>query len=161
MFHLNIAVRCWPLCDFFFFSFFWTNFWILKDCKHHWAEGFRHQRCLYVICYLNLCKIKYIPIIYYGGRQRSILQKFYSGDFQNGFWNEVTKCSQSIQTDLNYVYKWPFQDAVLSDQREVQCLVCSYLHQKFIADPNLAKLVHFQVRVWSWKTIKTETVKIN
>ncbi|KAL5467653.1 hypothetical protein EMCRGX_G031914 [Ephydatia muelleri] len=32
----------------------------------------------------------------------------------------------------------------LSALREIQCLVCSYIHQAFIADPNLAKLVHFQ-----------------
>ncbi|XP_067686242.1 integrator complex subunit 2-like isoform X2 [Haliotis asinina] len=32
----------------------------------------------------------------------------------------------------------------LSDLREVQCLIFSHLHQVFIADPNLAKLVHFQ-----------------
>ena len=28
--------------------------------------------------------------------------------------------------------------------REIQCLVCSYIHQAFIVDTNLAKLVHFQ-----------------
>jgi hypothetical protein len=30
--------------------------------------------------------------------------------------------------------------------REVRSLVCSFLHQMFIADTSLAKLVHFQVR---------------
>lgn len=30
--------------------------------------------------------------------------------------------------------------------QEVRSLVCSYLHQVFIADTSLAKLVHFQVR---------------
>lgn len=29
--------------------------------------------------------------------------------------------------------------------REIRSVVCSYLHQVFIADPSLAKLVHFQV----------------
>lgn len=29
--------------------------------------------------------------------------------------------------------------------REVQSIICSYLHQAFIADPPLCKLVHFQV----------------
>jgi len=29
--------------------------------------------------------------------------------------------------------------------REVRGVVCSFLHQMFIADPPLAKLVHFQV----------------
>ena len=29
--------------------------------------------------------------------------------------------------------------------REIQCIVCSTLHQMFISDPKLAKLVHFQV----------------
>lgn len=29
--------------------------------------------------------------------------------------------------------------------REVRGVVCSFLHQMFIADPSLAKLVHFQV----------------
>ncbi|KAL4608764.1 integrator complex subunit 2 [Arapaima gigas] len=33
---------------------------------------------------------------------------------------------------------------LLSDLQEVQCLICSLLHQMFIADPNIAKLVHFQ-----------------
>ncbi|KAH9503168.1 Integrator complex subunit 2 [Bulinus truncatus] len=32
----------------------------------------------------------------------------------------------------------------LSSLREVRCLIFSYIHQVFIADPNLAKLVHFQ-----------------
>jgi len=32
----------------------------------------------------------------------------------------------------------------LSSLQEVQSLICSYLHQAFITDPNLAKLVHFQ-----------------
>lgn len=31
--------------------------------------------------------------------------------------------------------------------REIRSVVCSYLHQVFIADPSLAKLVHFQVYV--------------
>nr|XP_006823115.1 PREDICTED: integrator complex subunit 2-like [Saccoglossus kowalevskii] len=35
-------------------------------------------------------------------------------------------------------------DGSLSVLREVQCQVCSLLHQMFIADPNIAKLVHFQ-----------------
>ena len=35
-------------------------------------------------------------------------------------------------------------DHVLSDLKEIQSLVCSYLHEAFIADPTLAKLVHFQ-----------------
>ncbi|KAG9351846.1 hypothetical protein JZ751_023097 [Albula glossodonta] len=34
---------------------------------------------------------------------------------------------------------------LLSDLREVQCLICCLLHQMFIADPNIAKLVHFQI----------------
>ncbi|CAL1573919.1 unnamed protein product [Knipowitschia caucasica] len=33
---------------------------------------------------------------------------------------------------------------LFSDLREVQCLICCLLHQMFIADPNIAKLVHFQ-----------------
>uniref|UniRef100_A0A8C2Q6T6 Integrator complex subunit 2 n=1 Tax=Cyprinus carpio TaxID=7962 RepID=A0A8C2Q6T6_CYPCA len=33
---------------------------------------------------------------------------------------------------------------LLSDLREVQCLICCLLHQMFIADPNIAKLLHFQ-----------------
>lgn len=37
------------------------------------------------------------------------------------------------------------EGGLLSDIREVQCLICSLLHQMFIADPNIAKLVHFQV----------------
>jgi integrator complex subunit 2 len=36
------------------------------------------------------------------------------------------------------------QTGLLSDLREVQGLICSHLHQVFISDPNIAKLVHFQ-----------------
>ena len=36
---------------------------------------------------------------------------------------------------------------LLHERREVQSVVCTYLHQKFIADPALVKLVHFQVRL--------------
>ncbi|AWP00465.1 putative integrator complex subunit 2-like [Scophthalmus maximus] len=36
------------------------------------------------------------------------------------------------------------EGGLLSDMREVQCLICCLLHQMFIADPNIAKLVHFQ-----------------
>ncbi|XP_069471190.1 integrator complex subunit 2 isoform X1 [Ambystoma mexicanum] len=35
-------------------------------------------------------------------------------------------------------------DILLCNLREVQCLICCLLHQMFIADPNIAKLVHFQ-----------------
>nr|XP_033778684.1 integrator complex subunit 2 isoform X2 [Geotrypetes seraphini]XP_033778686.1 integrator complex subunit 2 isoform X2 [Geotrypetes seraphini]XP_033778687.1 integrator complex subunit 2 isoform X2 [Geotrypetes seraphini] len=36
------------------------------------------------------------------------------------------------------------EESLLCDLREVQCLICCLLHQMFIADPNIAKLVHFQ-----------------
>ncbi|XP_018412163.1 PREDICTED: integrator complex subunit 2 [Nanorana parkeri] len=36
------------------------------------------------------------------------------------------------------------EESLLCNLREVQCLICSLLHQMFIADPNIAKLVHFQ-----------------
>uniref|UniRef100_A0A8C5GJI6 Integrator complex subunit 2 n=1 Tax=Gouania willdenowi TaxID=441366 RepID=A0A8C5GJI6_GOUWI len=36
------------------------------------------------------------------------------------------------------------EGVLLCDLREVQCLICCLLHQMFIADPNIAKLVHFQ-----------------
>ncbi|XP_069082543.1 integrator complex subunit 2 [Pleurodeles waltl] len=35
-------------------------------------------------------------------------------------------------------------EVLLCNLREVQCLICCLLHQMFIADPNIAKLVHFQ-----------------
>lgn len=34
---------------------------------------------------------------------------------------------------------------LLSVQREMVCLICSHLHQVFIGNPTVAKLVHFQV----------------
>lgn len=37
------------------------------------------------------------------------------------------------------------EDNLLCNLREVQCLICCLLHQMYIADPNIAKLVHFQV----------------
>lgn len=36
-------------------------------------------------------------------------------------------------------------DGFLTDLREIQTLVCTHLHQMFISDPNLVRLVHFQV----------------
>uniref|UniRef100_A0A673G0K2 Integrator complex subunit 2-like n=1 Tax=Sinocyclocheilus rhinocerous TaxID=307959 RepID=A0A673G0K2_9TELE len=36
------------------------------------------------------------------------------------------------------------EGGLLSDLSEVQCLICCLLHQMFIADPNIAKRVHFQ-----------------
>jgi len=42
-------------------------------------------------------------------------------------------------------------DQRLSELREIQSIVCSFLHQLFIADPNLVKLVHFQV-LWIVET---------
>uniref|UniRef100_A0A8D2L2N6 Integrator complex subunit 2 n=1 Tax=Varanus komodoensis TaxID=61221 RepID=A0A8D2L2N6_VARKO len=38
----------------------------------------------------------------------------------------------------------PDEEDLLCNLREVQCLICCLLHQMFIADPNIAKLVHFQ-----------------
>ena len=35
--------------------------------------------------------------------------------------------------------------------REIQCCVCSQLHQMFIAVPDIAKLVHFQVLYANFK----------
>lgn len=42
------------------------------------------------------------------------------------------------------------EGGLLSDLREVQCLICCLIHQMFIADPNIAKLVHFQVTRVCW-----------
>ena len=50
-------------------------------------------------------------------------------------------------------------DHVLSNLKEVQSLVCSYLHETFIGDPTLAKLVHFQASNlsllprWPWSLV--------
>ncbi|EFX85507.1 hypothetical protein DAPPUDRAFT_300423 [Daphnia pulex] len=45
-------------------------------------------------------------------------------------------CLQTPEDEAN--------DQRLSELREIQSIVCSFLHQLFIADPNLVKLVHFQ-----------------
>lgn len=37
------------------------------------------------------------------------------------------------------------EESLLCNLREVQCLICCLLHQMYIADPNIVKLVHFQV----------------
>lgn len=48
----------------------------------------------------------------------------------------------------------------LSNLREVQCLVCSHLHQIFIGEPSLTKLVHFQVSVPKYATyLKPEQIE--
>uniref|UniRef100_A0A3Q4ASC6 Uncharacterized protein n=1 Tax=Mola mola TaxID=94237 RepID=A0A3Q4ASC6_MOLML len=56
---------------------------------------------------------------------------------------------KSKQGNVVQRYKGNMEEAepeggLLSDLREVQCLICCLLHQMFIADPNIAKLVHFQ-----------------
>lgn len=43
------------------------------------------------------------------------------------------------------------EDSLLCNLREVQCLICCLLHQMYIADPNIVKLVHFQVS-FLWAT---------
>lgn len=50
------------------------------------------------------------------------------------------------------------QGGLLSDLREVQCLICCLIHQMFIADPNIAKLVHFQVTRGVYKRERTEAM---
>ncbi|XP_011609360.2 integrator complex subunit 2 [Takifugu rubripes] len=47
-------------------------------------------------------------------------------------------------TGSRYPEDAEMEGGLLSDLREVQCLICCLLHQMFIADPNIAKLVHFQ-----------------
>uniref|UniRef100_A0A3B5KFN0 Integrator complex subunit 2 n=1 Tax=Takifugu rubripes TaxID=31033 RepID=A0A3B5KFN0_TAKRU len=48
-------------------------------------------------------------------------------------------------TGSRYPEDAEMEGGLLSDLREVQCLICCLLHQMFIADPNIAKLVHFQI----------------
>lgn len=57
---------------------------------------------------------------------------------------------------MNYYYEYIVQfalsqmdEGLLNNRREVQCIICPFIHQMFISDPNLAKLVHFQVRVYN------------
>ena len=35
--------------------------------------------------------------------------------------------------------------------RDIQCIICSFIHQMFIENANLAELVHFQVKIGSYK----------
>uniref|UniRef100_A0A673ZP07 Integrator complex subunit 2 n=1 Tax=Salmo trutta TaxID=8032 RepID=A0A673ZP07_SALTR len=53
---------------------------------------------------------------------------------------------QAGQPDTPEVTREELKNALLAAQgaRRVQCLICCLLHQMFIADPNIAKLVHFQ-----------------
>lgn len=51
------------------------------------------------------------------------------------------------------------EGGLLSDLREVQCLICCLLHQMFIADPNIAKLVHFQVGRWAKSASTSATLR--
>lgn len=45
--------------------------------------------------------------------------------------------------------------------REVRSLICSYLHQVFIAETSLAKLVHFQVGTGGWDVVKFAMLLFN
>ena len=57
----------------------------------------------------------------------------------------ATQESASIQILLEAIEEKALEGHALCDRKEVQSIVCSYLHEVFIADPNMAKLVHFQV----------------
>ena len=52
--------------------------------------------------------------------------------------------SAAIQILLEACLETDSDHSVSSNLKEVQGLVCKHLHQVFILDPNLAKLVHFQ-----------------
>uniref|UniRef100_A0A673FVS3 Integrator complex subunit 2-like n=1 Tax=Sinocyclocheilus rhinocerous TaxID=307959 RepID=A0A673FVS3_9TELE len=52
-------------------------------------------------------------------------------------------CLPSPQEELS-IQSREAEGGLLSDLSEVQCLICCLLHQMFIADPNIAKRVHFQ-----------------
>ena len=62
-------------------------------------------------------------------------------------------CEQAVicrSSEGLYVCALPLQlsqpfGPLLSVQREMVCLICSHLHQVFIGNPTVAKLVHFQV----------------
>lgn len=50
---------------------------------------------------------------------------------------------------MDFFFFFKFQESAqgeISCLREVQCAVFSFLHQAFIKDPYLAKLLHFQVK---------------
>ncbi|XP_071790085.1 integrator complex subunit 2-like [Asterias amurensis] len=63
--------------------------------------------------------------------------------------NALISAQESTAVQLLLEICLPFEnekkvESKLSALREVQCQVCSQLHQMFIIDPNLAKLIHFQ-----------------
>lgn len=43
--------------------------------------------------------------------------------------------------------------------REIRSVICSYLHQVFIMEPSLVKLVHFQVKNFSSQNSIIEKIK--
>ena len=53
-----------------------------------------------------------------------------------------TACIQ-ILLDLLLIIKKKSNELSM---RETQCLVCSFIHQRFIENTSLAELVHFQVK---------------
>ena len=55
---------------------------------------------------------------------------------------------------LNLLKFGKIYDQMLVVVQEVQSLVCCYLHEAFIAEPTLAKLVHFQVRMIIWGQLR-------
>lgn len=68
-------------------------------------------------------------------------------DKVKGWGWRVWLCMQTVKDCLCVLplqLSQPF-GPLLSGQREVVCLVCSHLHQVFIGNPTVAKLVHFQV----------------
>ncbi|XP_023216646.1 integrator complex subunit 2-like [Centruroides sculpturatus] len=53
--------------------------------------------------------------------------------------------SQTIKTSFSKLCDIVEKNGLLTELREVQSLICSHVHQVFISDPHLAKLVHFQI----------------
>ncbi|CAB4058668.1 INTS2 [Lepeophtheirus salmonis] len=57
----------------------------------------------------------------------------------------ITQESAAIQILLEAaLLKSTKEEDGITGLKEIQCIVCSYLHEAFISDPHLAKLVHFQ-----------------
>ena len=88
----------------------------------------------------------YLKLLYFYFQENPIIERSTSSQVTNDLEREELK--NALTTAQESAAVQILLEAGLSQAdghvREVK-LICSYLHETFINDPNLAKLVHFQV----------------
>lgn len=105
---------------------------------------------VYMLHVCEMCPTEHFCFHFVYSQGSCLLKDVYSSSIRTETKNVKAEalsepCWSQPAKDQPVAAKTGSEGGLLSDIREVQCLICSLLHQMFIADPNIAKLVHFQV----------------